>query len=213
MTPGYIYIFTGESFLKERKFKIGKTINPTSRLSALCTSCPDGRFIGVFPCKNMDKVEAFIHKDIKDKKWEKEWFFFDTGALAVEYVQSRLPRYDDDAGERPAEWSPEAFKESKAKSAIAGKKTAVDKLIADCKTKSDKLEAHLTKSAVDEDKICAKIEILKADLAKKKLTNATKAQEMRIVLELAMKKHEEVTKNDTFGMLMGVINTLFKRTC
>lgn len=210
MTPGYLYIFTGESFLRENKFKIGKTVNPSSRISALCTSCPDGRFVGVFPCRNMDQVEAFIHKDIKDKRWEKEWFFFDTQISVVNYVQSRLLRYDGDTGDYPPEWTPESSKDGKVKN-IAAKKTPNEKLKEDCKIKTDKLDAHLLKSSIDEEKLRTRIATLQTELVKKIGTNSAKSLEMRSSLEGAIKKYNEVCKDENLGMFMGLLNTLFMR--
>ena len=72
LSNGYIYII---KCIGQNIVKIGRSINPHSRLQGIKVACPfDVELIFTAQCSNYREVEQYLHKKLSDKHMRGEWF-------------------------------------------------------------------------------------------------------------------------------------------
>ncbi len=87
----YVYVIANEDFNKENIYKIGKTKNPLKRLNNLSTAhYGDFKFVKLFKCFNMTKVEIFLHEYFDDKRIKSNREFFQLEKKEIEKINSIL---------------------------------------------------------------------------------------------------------------------------
>ena len=72
LSNGYIYMI---KCIGQDIVKIGRSINPHSRLQSIKVACPfDVELIFTAQCSNYREVEQYLHKKLSDKHMKGEWF-------------------------------------------------------------------------------------------------------------------------------------------
>jgi len=192
MVMGYVYIFSSDDFISKGKFKVGKTKDPKSRLGNMTTSCLGGKYLFIEACRNMDKVELFIHKDLKGKgkHIDKEWFLFDNTSVAISYVKERINRYDDEQGEKPNVYNLKDVSQQSSTSTLSTK-TKLDKNIAERDRLKSKMEKITFKYKDDEAKLKDKIEQIQKILKEKRKVFMEKERETNKQMKDVERKVQE----------------------
>jgi len=91
--PGYIYLI----HLYGDIYKIGKSVNPGSRLKSIRTSSPDAEIVFQVHCEYMGMAEKLAHDILSDKHHKYETYQFpdtmiDRVKEDMEYVASLTPK-------------------------------------------------------------------------------------------------------------------------